>query len=353
MGFWEEHYLTGYLPDGGCAVKWLSGREGSGKSRFMDALRARASSRGYLVAHVDAGDVALGRFDEVYRQVAPLIPVGELAPIVARAVARRLGAQGFDPAAGVALETWLTERGRAPEAVASELQRAFDFLYMERNIAPPVAAALQRVAEPLVLERPRRPEDRDTAARWLRGEKVSATERRRAGIGMALDRYGAREVLRSLLYALQACGESGLVLTVDRLETLVGAPGTVRYTRSRREDAYEGIRELIDEGGLLPGLMIVFAGRPEVFRDERAGLVSFPALAMRVTVEIRTPRPNLFNDLVDLDELWQADWPRHRQALVDAYGAAPDVDLDPGPLIAAGPISPVKRLMQAIAERGA
>lgn len=351
LAFWEKYYLAGYLPGGGCTVKWLAGREGSGKTTLLTHLRSRAATLGYLHAHIDAGEVPLGRFDEVYRSVAPLIPVQDLALIVARAVARHVGADRFDPRADGPLETWLVGQGRAQPAVESELRPAFDFLYAQNNIAPPVATVLQRVTEPLIHARSGRPEARDIAGRWLRGERVVAAERRLAGIGMTVDRHGARDVLRSILFAVQCCGEPGLVLTVDRMQALVGAPGKIHYTRMRREDAYEGIRELIDEGARLPGLMIVFAGRPEVFQDTRAGLVSFPALAMRVANEVQASRSNLFNDLVDLDQLWREDWPRYREALVRAYEAPPDVDLDPG-IVFAGPISPVKRLVEAIGERG-
>lgn len=127
----------------------------------------------------------------------------------------------------------------------------------------------------------------------------------------------------------------------------------VHYTAQRRLDAYEGVRELIDEGGGLPGFLIVFAGRPEVFEDERAGLASYPALAMRVQTEVDSDWVNVYNDVQDLDRLWQRDWPRHQKALMQAYGVGDDArDVDLSGVLAGTGISPVRRLVEWLSAHG-
>lgn len=192
----------------------------------------------------------------------------------------------------------------------------------------------------------------EIARTWIVGGRVSASERRRAGIGMVIDRFGAREILRSLLYASRLAAGPGLLVTIDDLEALLGGEGAVRYTRMRRDDAYEAIRELIDEGASMPGLFLVFAGRPGVFTDEKAGLRSYAALAMRVEPEVQADRPNPFDDLQDLDAMWRANWAELRHQLEQAYGARSPVAVDTGLLVAAGPVSPVKLLVEAILSHG-
>lgn len=361
MAFWEREYLSGYVGQGGSSVKWLRGREGSGKSRLLDQVVSCARDAGYMTAKAQAGSGSLGRFDDLYREMMGQTPLDALAQGIARAAAHRVGAGAWRPEAGVSVEQYLREQGRPGGAVDDDVARCFDFLYASRNLDAPVAAAARRLAMPYVADSPQARHEAETAGRWLRGHKLQAAERRHTGIYLTLDRYSARDVLRSVLHLLQLCGMPGMVWTIDRLEALLASRGVaaldgadaaspalgVYYTAKRRLDAYEGMRELIDEGGHLPGLMIVCAGRPEVYDDERAGLASYPALAMRVQTEIDADAVNRYNDVQDLDRLWQSDWPSHQEALVAAYGAmgGPGT-LDLSGVLSGTAISPVRRLVE-------
>jgi hypothetical protein len=368
MAFWEREYLQGYVAHGGSSVKWLRGREGSGKSRLLDQVASCARDAGYMTATSQAGSGALGRFDDLYREMMGQIPLDALARGIARATAQRLGAGAWLPESGVSVAEYLRGQGRPGGAVDDDVARSFDFLYASRNVDAPVAVAARRLAMPYVADGPQARQEAETAGRWLQGRKLQAAERRYTGIYLTLDRYSARDVLRSILHLLQLCGMRGMVWTIDRLEALLasrglaaldgaGAPSSalgVYSTAKRRLDAYEGVRELIDEGGHLPGFMMVFAGRPEVFDDERAGLASYPALAMRVQAEIDADAINRYNDVQDLDRLWQTDWPSHQDALVAAYGAAGGLGtLDLSAVLSGTAISPVRRLVERLTAHGA
>ena len=347
--FWRDQYLRSYVAEGGSAVKWLRGREGSGKSRLLAEMRRIAAAEGYLTASVSAREVLIGRFDDLYRAILADLSLESIAQRFAIEAARRAGAPDFRPGEDGDLETHLILRGRPQEAIAADLAASLDFLYAERNIGSPVATALRHLCAPLL--RPGGDQalaHQETAAAWMAGGKVSATQRRRAGIGMAIDRYGAREILRSLLYANRLVGGKGLLVAIDDMEALLGGEGQLRYTPLRRDDAFEAIRELIDEGAGMPGLFVLFAGRPEIFSDERAGLGSYAALAMRVEPEVEADRPNPFEDLQDLDAVWRRDWPTWRGRIAEAYGASPQAVQESQGLVAMGPISPVKLLVEAI-----
>lgn len=352
VGFWREQYVESYVADGGSAVKWLRGRMGSGKTTILAQLRRSAQSGGYFAADVSAREVQIGRFDELYRAILAQLPIEEVGRMVAAEAARRIGAPVYRPGVDGDLETFLQDHGRPAEAVQAEIAGVLDFLYQDRNIAPPVATALRHIGAG-VLRPGGEPDIRqETARTWITGGRVPASERRRAGIGMALDRYGAREILRSLLHALRLVGGKGLVVTIDDLDALLGGDGPIRYTRLRRDDAFEAVRELIDEGASMPGLFIVFAGRPDVFTDERAGLRSYAALAMRVEPEVRANRPNPFEDLQNLDALWRDDWAHWRRELERAYGRPVPDDIDAQVLANLGVVSPVKLLVDAILSGG-
>lgn len=367
LAFWRREYLETYVRSGGGSVKWLRGREGSGKSRMLEAIGVTAVGLGYLTARAGAGTGSLGRFDDLYREMMSQVALDDLARGVARVAARRAGAGSWQAGSGLTVEQYLRAEGRPPHAVEDDLARCFDFLYASRNLDAPVAAAARRLAMPYVSDSEPARHDADTAGRWLRGKKLLAAERRHTGIYLALDRYSARDVLRSVLHLLQIAAMPGMLWSIDGLEALLAKKGVagldgadpasvrlpgVYYTPQRRLDAYEGMRELIDEGGHLPGLMIVYAGRPEVFEDDRAGLVTYPALAMRVQTEVDADDVNLFNDVQDLDRLWQSDWPLHERALVSAYGGGEGPRaLDLAGVLAGTSVSPVRRLVEWVSSR--
>ncbi len=362
VAFWRQAYLEDYVRDGGASVKWLRGSEGSGKTRVLEAVEDTARQLGYTTARIDAGTVPLGRFDEVYRAVMREMPVERLAQAVAQRAARAVGAAPWSAGGQLSVQDYLVHEGRPLAAIEDGLARCLDFLYASHELEPPVAAAARRLALPYLTGSDVARTEAAAAARWLRGERLPAAERRRTGIYLAVDRYSARDILRSLLFLMRMCGMPGMVWTVDglerllvtrRLERLDGAgaspPTAVRYTATRRLDAYEGIRELIDETGSLPGLLVVYAGRPEAFDDERAGLITYPALAMRVQTEVEADAINPYNDVQDLDRLWQSDWPRHQRALVTAYRNGADVaELDLSTALASAHISPVRRLVELL-----
>lgn len=371
VAFWETRYLVDYVAQGGSVVKWLNGREGSGKTYLLRATERAARDAGFLTARTSAREVNLGRFDELYRCMMSQLPRREVATALARAGAARVGGHAWDPSEGGSLKAFLLGQGRPHLAVEEDVARCLDFLYTDPSMEPPVATALRRLALPLVSG----PDEAlalaaEDAWLWLTGGKIRATARRRAGIHLTLDRYSARDVLRSFLRALQLAGRPGVVWTIDDLEAVVAptapamppaepaygvipVPATVKYTRMRRMDAYESIRELIDEGGRLPGFFVVYAGRPEVFSDEKAGLVTYAALAMRVQEEVVTDSPNLFNDVQDLDLLWNTDWSTYQTALVQAYGQGQTSQALVSRLgweLGVGTVSPVKRLVTLLGE---
>lgn len=355
LAFWRDAYLDDFVRRGGAAVKWLTGRPGAGKTEILRRLRRAAREIGYLSAGISARQVAIGRIDEIYRAIAQRLSLDEVARQFAREAARRTGVVDFPADGQQDLQEALAAQGRPQTAIEQEVRQAWDFLYREPNIAPPVSTALGALAQPHLL--PSRADDgrAQIARRFLSGDKITAAERRQAGIGMVLDRFQAREVLRSFLYALRLAGGSGLLLTIDDLDALTEShppEGQIRYTRQRRDDAYEALRELIDEGGSMPGLFAVIAGRPEAMGDEICGVRSYDALAMRVGREVRADRPNPYDDLQDLDELWQADWSAHRAALAQAYGCPLPAGREEAFLLAESPTSPLRLFLRAIGREG-
>jgi len=105
-----------------------------------------------------------------------------------------------------------------------------------------------------------------------------------------ITRYNARHMLRSLVEVLCQGGYTGLVVLVDDVETLLGrsSESQLRYTKMRREDTYESIRQLIDEIDSLRNIFFVFGFDRGLFDDERAGIKSGCGFRMRLSVPAST-----------------------------------------------------------------
>lgn len=58
--------------------------------------------------------------------------------------------------------------------------------------------------------------------------------------------------------------------------------------------------------GLVPGLLLLLAGPPELLSDDRLGIPAYNALQLRIQNEVTSQDVNRFADIIDLDRLWQA-----------------------------------------------
>ena len=120
-----------------------------------------------------------------------------------------------------------------------------------------------------------------------------------------ITKYNARHMLRSLAEVVRMGGFSGLFIAIDNMEILTSRSSleAVHYTKMKREDTYESIRQLIDDIDSMKNIMFVYAFDRELIDNENAGLKSYQALWMRIQNEIVGERFNRFTDMADLDRL--------------------------------------------------
>lgn len=323
LAFLERMYLgsDGFIAAGGSKVKFVTGRIGSGKTTMLQALLARAGELDYLVSEIDARSVAIRSIDDLYRALLAPVDLREVMDRFCRQVITALGSEADAIPDGLTYAEWMVRRGRAIEIVRREVRedlerRVFQDAHLHRSFA---FAVMQLAAHHLGVT-PRPADEYVTLEQWLKGARVMARERNRLGLRLAIDRYSARLMLRSWLHFVRLAGYRGHVAVVDNFDVVLNTdPGSdlPRYTRMRRNDLYEAIRELIDDVDNLEGFFFVVAGAKELFQDPKAGLQSYPALWMRIQNEVE-PDPhshqvNRFADVLDLDRLWDA---AGREALV-------------------------------------
>lgn len=307
LDFWHDRYLSEYVKEGGSRIKFVSGRPGSGKTHFLHLIATSGRQAGYQVVSFSAKDVWLHDFREIYLEIVRQCDLNACLNHAAQSVIRNMG---FDPTEipeGTDFMTYLSGIGEGDalnrRAIRMELRKIFlNNPRMDNNFALVCSMLVGGILGHPVLE----DRNREMLMGWLHGDKNIKTAMLRA-VGLApvlITKFNARHMLRSLNELLTFSGYTGLLVLVDDLDILLGQSGTevIHYTKLRRQDTYESIRQLIDEIDTLHKTMFVFGFDRNLLDDESNGIKSYQALWMRIQNEIVSERFNLFGDIIDLDK---------------------------------------------------
>jgi len=366
--FLRVQHLERLLPEGGAKLKFVLGAPGAGKTHFLRQLAGTAGGLGYLVAAIDATRDPLWGFDHLYRAAVGGCDLPALGRAFAVRMCADLGYEGVVLDEATDLAAWARAAGHAEAPLRVRVDEALHARLianpdLDRGYATGLVRWLQRLlwggGDDLLL-----------MDAWVRGSRVSARECNRLRVRRPVDRYTGRLWLRSFLQFARAAGRPGLLVAVDRLETILSptAPPALepalllRYTRQRRDDLFECLRAIVDDVAALPGLLLVLAGPPEILSHGKYGVASYPALALRVQNEVATAEINRFADEIVLERLWTAS-PSARSELATAWLCRVRPDAPEGlrtmAMAAAeaewraardASISPVKRSIEAVLE---
>ena len=110
----------------------------------------------------------------------------------------------------------------------------------------------------------------------------------------------------------------------------------MRYTKLRRNDAYESIRQLIDDIDNMHYVFFLFCFDRELMDNENVGFKTYQALWMRIQNEVVSTRFNRFADILDLDRYADAFYTQEtllemsaRLALILSENGIPAAPLTP------------------------
>lgn len=308
MDFWKEKYLANYLAVGGSKIKFLTGRTGSGKTHFLELLALEAENMGYIPVTLSARELWIHDFKEIYTAVLRRVGLPDRLQLCSHEVIRQLG---YEPEAipeGISFADYLSSQGKLDPLTKREIRQQLEIQFLsnpliDNNFALACAMLTGGILGHPILEEA----SRKLLMLWLEGSReAKLSSLRRLGLSPSkITKYNARHMLRSLVEVCCQAGYKGLIISIDNMEVLVRADSeeSIRYTRLKREDAYESIRELIDEIDTLKHTMFVFSFDRSLMDDDTKGLKSYQALWMRIQNEIEGNRFNRFADIVDLDRL--------------------------------------------------
>ncbi|GAA4933075.1 P-loop uncharacterized protein DUF2791 [Actinomycetospora succinea] len=269
----EVHALLGdidRIAEGGTAARFIIGDYGSGKTFFLNLIRAVAAQRKLVTLHADlnpgrrlasSGGQARGLYTELMRNAGTQAkPEGALAGVVERFVTQAMDeAKKNDTSPSRVIKTRLED--------LQELVGGYDFA--------------------IVIEKYWRGYDTDddalkaNAVRWLRGEYSTKTEARAdLGVRTIVDDDSFYDQLKLLARFVRLAGYKGLLICLDEMVNLYKIAH-----KGSREANYEQILRIVNDchQGSAEGIGFLFGGTPDFLTDSRRGLHSYGALASRLT----------------------------------------------------------------------
>ena len=301
-GFWKENYLFQYIPHGGSRIQFLTGRKGCGKTHLIEYFLNQAGN--YKTVSFSARKIWINDFKEIFFEVLRQCDLEECLRRCGETIVTELGFSP-DEYSGSFID-YLAASGLNDPVTKREIRLQLNNMFMhnplmDNNFA--CACALLtggQLGHPL-LEEP----SREALLGWLSGDKtVKLSTLRNLGLSPArIAKHNARHMLRSLIEIIKMAGYEGLIIAVDDLDILVSQDSLeeIRYTKLKREDVYESIRELIDEIDTLRNVFFLFAFDRKLIDDDAHGIKSYQALWFRIQNEIQSDRVNRFSNMIDLD----------------------------------------------------
>ena len=248
-----DQYLENYISRGGSKMKFVTGRSGSGKTHFSMRMLDEAAARGFLTVSFSAKDVWLHDFREIYLEILRQCDIEHILQGCADQIVRELG---YDPAQigpGKSFMDHLSEKGEADPISRGEIRSALRSYFTKNPLLDNNFACCCSI---------------------LTGGEV-----------------------------VHRAGYRGLIVCIDDLEMVMNraAGSAMRYTKLRRNDAFESIRQLIDDIDNMRYIMFLFGFERGLMDNENTGFKTYQALWMRIQNEVVSTRFNRFADIIDLD----------------------------------------------------
>lgn len=306
--FWQEKYLREYIRDGGSKIKFITGRQGCGKTWFLSQMTRIAQKENYKTVQFSAQEIWMHDFREIYIEIFRQCHIMECLEAASHRLIEEMGFDWHEIPQGMRFIDYLSQNGMGDAITKREIRTQLKTLFLDNPMLDNNFALACSMLTGSILGYPVLEEQNcELLLAWLEGDRtVKLSQLRTLGFYPSrITRYNARHMLRSLAEIIHMGSFSGLFITIDDMEVLISRSSLipVHYTKMKREDTYESIRQLIDDIDSMKNIMFVYAFDRELIDNENAGLKSYQALWMRIQNEIVSQNFNRFADMADLDRL--------------------------------------------------
>jgi hypothetical protein len=269
------------IADGGTAFRLVIGEYGSGKTFFLNLVRAIAMEKKLVATSADlnpdrrlhaTGGQARSLYTELSKNISTRTKPGGggLPGIVEKFI---YTATTEAKTQNVGVESII--QGKLDRL--SEMVNGYDFAQViEIYWSAHVEGNQERKAN---------------AIRWLRGEFSTKTEARNAlGVRGIVDDASVYDQLKLLSLFVRLAGFAGLLVCLDEMVNLYKLPNS-----QARSANYEQILRIVNDmmQGTTEGLGFLLGGTPEFLLDTRRGLYSYTALQSRLAENAFAKSANL------------------------------------------------------------
>ncbi|MDQ6947673.1 MAG: ATP-binding protein [Actinomycetota bacterium] len=307
VGFVGREYLHGYVDAGGAAVKFAVCSDDATADSCIEQLTAAARQAGYAVALVDAAITRMHLLEQVFFDVAGQVDWDALAAEATRAAAT---AAGYPPAGdgAVALDQLAAHHRVDARELRRDIDRALQQqVHRDYAMVSEFRTAMLRLCQAQLRAGQVSEAEHAAVLDWLHGNLRQISALKSALIFRRIGRHNARLLLFSLAHWLAVNGHAGLVLVLDvRRFGFARRPSPEErhghyYTRAALIDAYEVLRQLVDNTDELANCFVAVVTSPAFVTDTGRGLDAYEALKLRVFDEVRDKeRDNPFSSLLRL-----------------------------------------------------
>lgn len=307
LEFLESEYLERFIASGGAAVKFLVADD-LPDALWFSQLRDLGWKHGYVIARVDAASVKIQAIEMVFFEIARQIDWHDLAARVLRAAYAELRVPPEDDHQ-LSLREVATHHSYDEGELRRELNRALQQkILRDFAMSQEFRVAMQRLCQHRAATGDVTDAEGEAVMGWLRGELRQISLLKSVGIYQRITRHNARDLLFSLTHWLHVNGVTGLILALDiRRLAVVKRPVALEdrhgwyYTKATAMDAYEMLRQLIDNTDELQHCLVTVNCAPEFLTDEARGVDCYNALKLRIYNDVHDrERDNPFSSLVRL-----------------------------------------------------
>ena len=306
--FLDREYLHGYVKGGGAAVKFAVASDEPAADGFIDQLSAAGRAHGYAVATVDAATTRVHLLDQVFFDVARQVDWDGLALIATRAA---VTAAGYPPGpdGAVSVEHLASLHRVDPRELRRDIDRELQRqVYQDYAMVSEFRTAMLRLCQAQLGAGQVSEAEHTAVLDWLRGDLRLISALKSALIFRRIGRHNARLLVFSLAHWLSVNGSSGLVVVLDvrrlgfaRRPILAERHGHY-YTRAALIDAYEVLRQLVDNTDELAHCLVAVVAAPTFVTDTNRGVDAYQALKLRIFDEVRDRhRDNPFSSMLRLE----------------------------------------------------
>ena len=304
----KKEYLTAFIGDGGCAMKFAVPMDDKLRPEIFNGLAALGEQTGFLVVKINAAETKVHMIDEIFFRTAEQIPWGNLSRRVIAKLVAELGYSSVDSVDGP-LYRQLAERNHIDsQLLLMEIKKSiWDKVFKHRKLSKDFRTAMTNLCYAELTGGQEGTTTIESLTEWLTGRNKALSTVKQFQIFRKINRATARYFFESLLHWVRLAGYPGIVVLLDAQRIMLARNPHdygLFYSKAALMDAYEVLRQFIDAGDKLEGCFITVVPNLDFLEDHGRGLAAYEALKFRVFDEIRDK--NLVNPMASLARIGEA-----------------------------------------------